>query len=244
MNLIVDVGNTSIKLAVFEDRELISRTTCDHQDFLIRLDKTSNDFKRIEHAIVSSVGGFDNQYLSALKKRYRLFTIYKKTKLPFKNRYKTPNTLGLDRIALMSAASLKYENKTVLVIDAGTCVTYDIKNLKNEYLGGAISPGLYMRYKALNAFTEGLPLLEREESILDIGNTTDTSIHLGVVMGLVNEIDGFIDRYSKKYADLTIILTGGDSVFLLDRLKNDIFANSNFLLEGLNYILEKNIDSC
>ena len=244
MNLIVDVGNTSIKLAVFEDRELIGKTSCDPQDFLLSLEKTSNEFNKIEHAMVSSVGNFDERYLSELKRKYFLHILSEMTKLPFTNKYKTPTTLGVDRIALMSAASLGYKNKNVLVIDAGTCVTYDIKNSENEYLGGAISPGLYMRYKALNTFTEGLPLLDREVNILDVGNTTNSSIQIGVVTGLVNEIDGFIDNYSKKYDDLTIILTGGDSNFLLDRLKNDIFANSNFLLEGLNYILEKNIDLC
>jgi type III pantothenate kinase len=242
MNLIVDVGNTSIKLAVFEDRKLIGRIDCDHQNFLKCLDEISKNFKKIEHTMVSSVGNFEEKYLSVLKKRYCLHVLSDRTKLPFKNCYETPNTLGADRIALISASSFMYKNKNVLVIDAGTCVTYDIKNSKNEYLGGAISPGLYMRYKALNVFTEGLPLLDRNERIMDVGNTTDASIHLGVVTGLINEIDGFIDYYSKKYDDLTVILTGGDSNFLLDRLKNDIFANSNFLLEGLNYILEKNID--
>jgi len=242
MNLIVDVGNTSIKLAVFKDRELINRSTCEPEGFLVCLDNISVEFNKIKHAIVSSVGNFDKKYLSVLKERYHLHILTENTKLPFKNKYETPDTLGVDRIALISAASMKFKKKNVLVIDAGTCVTYDIKNFKNEYLGGAISPGLYMRYKALNTFTEGLPLVDREERILDVGNTTDTSIQLGVVMGLLNEIDGFIDHYSKKYDDLTIILTGGDSNFLLDSLKNDIFANSNFLLEGLNYILEKNID--
>jgi type III pantothenate kinase len=242
MNLIVDVGNTTIKLAVFEDREIVGRVTCDPQDFLLCLEKISNEFNNIEHTIVSSVGNFEEKYLSALKDRYCLHILTERTRLPFKNRYETKNTLGVDRIALMSAASLNYKKKNVLVIDAGTCVTYDIKNSNNEYLGGAISPGLYMRYKALNTFTEGLPLLDREEGIMDVGNTTEASIHLGVVTGLVKEMDGFIDHYSKLFDDLTIILTGGDSNFLLDRLKNDIFANSNFLLEGLNYILEKNID--
>ena len=239
MNLIVDVGNTSIKLAVFEGCKLISRNSCDTIDFQKCLERISDEFDKIEYAMVSSVGNFDDEYLSAIRKNYRLHILSGRTKLPFKNKYETPGTLGVDRIALMSAATLWYKNRNVLVIDAGTCVTYDIKNSENEYLGGAISPGLHLRYKALNAFTKGLPLLDREENIPDVGNTTADSIHLGVVSGLVNEIDGFIDHYSNKYDDLTVILTGGDTNFLLDRLKNDIFANSNFFHSLLDDIGSK-----
>jgi type III pantothenate kinase len=158
----------------------------------------------------------------------------------FSNAYATPKTLGNDRIALVSAASKLYPSQNVLVIDVGTCITFDIINSENQYLGGAISPGLQMRYRALNTFTENLPLLEPQEEVNLIGNTTMMSMHSGVIFGIISEIDGVISMYKSQYKDLTIILTGGDSVFLCKRLKNSIFANSNFLLEGLNYILEFN----
>ncbi|MCB0468082.1 MAG: type III pantothenate kinase, partial [Aequorivita sp.] len=133
-----------------------------------------------------------------------------------------------------------YAGKNVLVIDAGTCITYDFLNSKNEYMGGAISPGISLRYKALHTFTEKLPLLEATNPNLFVGNTTATSMHSGVVNGVLYEIDGYISMYRKNYDNLTVILTGGDAHFLRDSIKNDIFANSNFLLEGLNHILEYN----
>ncbi|HSM63616.1 MAG TPA: type III pantothenate kinase, partial [Gillisia sp.] len=152
----------------------------------------------------------------------------------------TPKTLRNDRIAVRSAACKTYPTQNVLVIDAGTCITFDFKNAENRYLGGAISPGLQMRFQAMHTFTENLPLLEPEDEVELIGNTTVKSMQSGVVTGIIAEIEGVISRYSSQFEDLKIILTGGDSQFLCKRLKNSIFANSNFLLEGLNYILEFN----
>ena len=162
--------------------------------------------------------------------------------LPFKNLYKTPKTLGLDRIALIAAAASQYRAKNILVIDAGTCITYDFINSKNEYLGGAISPGLTIRYEALHNLTAKLPLLKPKDLDVFIGNTTETSIHSGVINGVINEIDGVIKQYQSSNKDLTVILTGGDTNFLAKRLKSSIFANSNFLLEGLNHLLKINTD--
>ena len=162
------------------------------------------------------------------------------TKLPFKNLYKTPKTLGVDRMALVSASVNQYPDSNVLIIDAGTCITYDFVNSEGEYLGGAISPGIKLRYQSLNNFTANLPLLEAEIPNGIIGDSTSQAIHSGVINGILRELDGIIAEYQKKYPDLTVILTGGDSNFLSNQLKNSIFANSNFLLEGLNYILEFN----
>jgi type III pantothenate kinase len=160
--------------------------------------------------------------------------------IPFENSYATPTTLGVDRIALIACAAVKFPEKNVLVVDAGSAVTYDFLNSENHYLGGAIAPGLNMRYKALKEFTANLPLLEKQFPENFIGNSTNKAMHVGVVLGMIDEIDGSISRYKEQYADLIVILTGGDTDFLRDRLKNDIFANSKFLLEGLNYILEQN----
>ena len=143
-------------------------------------------------------------------------------------------------MALVSASVKHYPNNNVLIVDAGTCITYDFINNKNEYLGGAISPGLRMRYTSLNNLTANLPLLDISLPNDIMGNSTETSIHSGVVYGVLKEIDGVIEDYKLKYSDLTVILTGGDSNFLSKQLKSSIFATSNFLLEGLNFILQFN----
>ena len=155
---------------------------------------------------------------------------------PFKNKYTTPTTLGVDRMVLTSGAVLQYPNQNVLIIDAGTCVTYDFITNKNEYLGGAISPGLRLRYQALNDYTAKLPLLENNSPDNFIGNSTDESIHSGVINGLCFEIEGFISEFSVKKEQFTIILTGGDAIFLANRLKSTIFADENFLLKSLHQL--------
>ena len=244
MNLIIDVGNTLVKLAVFENNTLTFKKSCVKEDFLIALNEISVSFPNIKDVIVSSVGNFSDGELLELKNRYKVFVLTHKDSIPFKNKYASPETLGVDRIALVSAAVDQFPNKNVLVIDAGSCITYDFINSENEYLGGAISPGIKMRYHSLNSLTEKLPLLEPKNIDKYIGDSTERSIHIGVIKGVVNEIEGFISLYKDNYKELTIILTGGDANYLLDSLKNDIFATSNFLLEGLNYILEYNKDTC
>ncbi|HLT49310.1 MAG TPA: type III pantothenate kinase [Aequorivita sp.] len=240
MNLTIDVGNTLIKLGVFDSGKLKLKKTCIKKDFLHTLNEISEAFPAIQKCIVSSVANLSEHQLLKLQHQFDALILNHQTKVPFINKYETPQTLGIDRIALVSAAAKEYAGKNVLVIDAGTCITYDFLNSKNEYLGGAISPGISLRYKALHTFTEKLPLLETNNPNLYIGNNTTTSIHSGVVNGVLYEIDGYISMYRKNYDNLTVILTGGDVHFLRDSIKNDIFANSNFLLEGLNHILEYN----
>lgn len=240
MNLVIDVGNTLVKLGVFDAGNLKLRKTCIKNDFLDVLAEISETLPSISNTLVSSVGNFTEHQLYGLQKRYQVSVLDYKTKIPFINKYETPHTLGVDRIALISAAAMQFSKKNVLVIDAGTCITYDFLSSENEYFGGGISPGVSLRYNALHTFTEKLPLLEANNLNLLIGNSTINSIHSGVVNGVLYEIDGFINAYEKKYNNLTVILTGGDAHFLRDSLKNDIFANSNFLLEGLNHILEYN----
>ena len=242
MNLIVDVGNTQIKLAVFEGNRLIAKSVSDKENFIRELDGLCEAFTGLQHGVISAVGDISEEHLQALRKHVQLFQLDHNAKLPFENLYATPKTLGVDRIALVSAAAEQYPEKNVLVIDAGSCITYDFLNDRNEYLGGAISPGIEMRYKAMNRFTANLPLLETESPKNLVGDSTANSMHVGVIQGVINEIDGFIEHYIEKFGNLTVILTGGDAHFLRDSIKNDIFANSNFLLEGLNYVLELNKD--
>lgn len=240
MNLVIDVGNTLVKLAVFESGILKHKKPCIKTDFLATLAEFFENFPSISDCIVSSVSNLSEHQLSKLQNYCSVLFLNHETKIPFTNKYSTPKTLGIDRIALVSAAVNQYASKNVLIIDAGTCITYDFLNEANEYLGGAISAGIALRYKSLHTYTDKLPLLEATNPKVLIGNSTATSIHSGVVNGVLYEIDGFIEAYKKNYENLTVILTGGDAHFLRETIKNDIFANSNFLLEGLNHILEYN----
>ena len=240
MNLIIDVGNTYVKLAVFKGDKMKRKDVIKLQHLLKHINLLKEEYKSINKVIISSVGELKDKDVSYIDKQFDLILLNSKTKLPFKNLYKTPKTLGIDRIALVSASVNLFPEKSALIIDAGTCITYDFVTTKNEYLGGAISPGIRMRYKSLNNLTANLPLLETEIPNSIIGNSTNNSIHSGVVNGVLTEIKGVIQQYEQKYSDLTVILTGGDANFLSKQLKSSIFANSNFLLQGLNYILQIN----
>lgn len=238
MNLIVDAGNSFVKTAVFQESKLLQKNVGVKSELEINLKKIYSEHPSIEKIIFSNVS--HPVYYEKLVPGTDFLVLDAATKLPFHNLYATPETLGNDRKALAAAASKYYPHKDVLIIDAGTCVTFDFKNKNNEYLGGAISPGLYMRYKALNTFTTNLPLIAPSEHVELIGDSTKNSIHSGVIFGMQKEIEGVIAAYQAIYKDLTIIFTGGDAQILSVNLKNGIFANSNFLLEGLNYILEFN----
>ncbi len=240
MNLIVDIGNTRAKLAVIEEHIILKKV-------ITPIHTVSRTVKRlleeylVKNGIVSSVSKFNTAELKTLAHFNTLLDLNHHTKVPFHNKYASPKTLGVDRIALASAAVTKYPNHNVLVIDAGTCITYDFVTSGNAYLGGAISPGINIRYRALHQFTANLPLLEATDFQLT-GNDTESSIHSGVLNGLTQEIDGIINQYKAQYQNLTVVLTGGDTNFLAKKLKSTIFANPNFLLEGLNSILIHNLD--
>ncbi len=242
MNLILDAGNTLVKIAVYESGSCIFYDKIESRFFSDEIEKIFKKYPKIKHAIASSVGFLDKTALNLLSDRCGLHVLSHNSKTPLKNKYATPHTLGVDRIALAVAAYYIYPKKNALIIDAGTCITYDMLDSKGTYLGGAISPGMYMRYKALHNQTSKLPLLQATDFLDFIGNSTEESMHSGVINGICNEIDGVISQYSLRFKDLTVILTGGDAQFLSKRLKNTIFANSKFLLEGLNYLLENNKD--
>lgn len=240
MNLVIDVGNTRIKLAVFELNTLKEIFIVTKKTLEKTLNNVSKHYK-INNAIISSVAEIPDELQKYIENISTIIYLNQKTKVPFINQYETLNTLGVDRIALVAAAVTQFSNQNTLVIDAGTCITYDLVSSKKEYFGGAISPGIEMRLKALNTFTAKLPLLPLIDAEITIGNNTNNSIYFGVMNGVVAEIEGFISYFIKKNKKLTVVLTGGDTIFLAKRLKNSIFANSNFLLEGLNSILEYNL---
>ncbi|WP_428740736.1 type III pantothenate kinase [Tenacibaculum sp.] len=240
MYLIIDVGNTRVKVAVFEIDTLKEVFVFEKMNIISELEKIISKFP-ISNSIVSSVATLSDDKKAKIVALLDPIFLTSDTKVPFKNAYKTPKTLGVDRIALASAAVKKYPQKDVLVIDAGTCITYEMISKEKEYLGGAISPGITMRYKALHVFTSKLPLLEPNEVESFIGIDTNSSIHSGVINGITNEIDGIIKQYQRKYKDLTVVLTGGDTYFLSKQLKSVIFAQPNFVLEGLHTILTHNL---
>ena len=240
MNLIVDVGNSFVKFAVYKRNKLEHKISFELSEFKKQFKSVKKKYPKINRAIVSSVGRLSKKQVEIIDDDLKVIVLSHELKTPFKNLYETPETLGVDRIALVSASVDKFPDNNVLIIDAGTCITYDFVTDENVYLGGAISPGIRLRYKALNNLTANLPLLETNLPKSIIGDSTEESIHSGVVNGVIKEIDGLIEYYKENHQDLTVILTGGDANFLSNQLKNSIFANSNFLLEGLNFLLDYN----
>jgi type III pantothenate kinase len=241
MILAIDVGNTRIKVAVFEDTTLLEAFVFMKFELQKSIENILKKHKKIAYIVVASVTDIEKQSFMNFQESVNIHFVSHNDSFPFVNCYETPKTLGIDRMVLAAGAVLRFPEQNRLVIDAGTCVTYDIIDQNNNYLGGAISPGLRLRYEALHNYTSKLPLLTVENSKHFIGKSTSESIHSGVVNGLVYEIDAFIAEYSALYPNFIIILTGGDSEFLAKRLKNTIFANSNFLLESLNQTFQYKI---
>ena len=238
MNLVVDSGNSFSKVGLFENDAIIDR----FQFKKLTLNDIEQIFfqRKIKNSIFSNVGEPNNKVLKFLRQNSNLVNFNSKLKIPFTNKYSSVDTLGNDRVGLVSQASKLYSNKNILIIDIGTSITYDFLNEKNEYLGGSISPGLSMRFKALNNHTHNLPLAEKIKIDSFIGSSTNSSIISGVINGTLGEINYISNLYKNKFKKIMIILTGGDSNFLFNHIKNGILADSNFLLSGLNLLLELN----
>jgi type III pantothenate kinase len=240
MLLAIDVGNTQIKLAVFEQNTIINHKIVSLTDWKTEVQIILSFHVEIDAIVVSSVGNLGENEFRDLDSKAKIYFINAKSKFPFSNSYATPTTLGVDRMVLAAGATLLFPNKNRLVIDAGTCITYDYVDSDNVYHGGAISPGIKLRYESLHNYTAKLPLLSPEHPDAIIGNSTFQSIHSGIINGIIFEIDGFISSILDKNDNFIIILTGGDAEFLAKRLKNTIFANPNFLLESLNQTFQYN----
>ncbi|MCB0477783.1 MAG: type III pantothenate kinase [Crocinitomicaceae bacterium] len=237
-NCALDLGNTQLKVALFQDRDFLNlEVFTTFQDLVSFLNNET-----IEHSILSSVlnGHETQQLLSQLNIQPKI--LGESTPIPIQNNYRTPKTLGNDRLANACFAGVQCPGQSALVIDAGTCLKMDLVNAENEYLGGSIGPGLEMRFKALNNYTGNLPLLSNEEEYQNlVGNDTNTSILSGVKIGMQEEINGLIRRYEANYDDLTIFITGGDLDKFELKSKNTIFADRLITLKGLNEILLFNI---
>lgn len=234
MNLIVDQGNTSIKIALFDEDKIIY-------------------FKRLAYTDLNSIESnlnYERCFISSVLKEedrkkledYFIKPVYFKytSELPFINMYSTPESLGLDRMANAAFCAGNYSKQNSLIIDVGTCLKFDFINDRNEYLGGSISPGLRMRYRALNNQTAKLPLLDPTERPVLIGKSTIESMQSGVQNGMKNEIIATISEYEHQYKQLNIFLTGGDANYFADALKNSIFADAFLTLKGINAISKLN----
>jgi type III pantothenate kinase len=238
INLAIDIGNTRIKAAFFEGNNLLHEQMVDHENQWHALIK---NFKP-RYAVMCAVGlGADAvcAILSALK--VSLLQVNYQTPFPFTINYNTPQTLGMDRVAAIAAAQYLYPNQNCLVVDAGTCITYDFISHTNQYQGGAIAPGMHMRLQAMQEFTHRLPKPDLNWPEDFEGKSTEQSLLSGVCIGVADEINGKMARYTERYGPMKVIICGGNSHLLAKHIKNNIFVAPSLVLVGLNQILLFNV---
>ena len=241
MNLIIDIGNTVAKIAAF-DGNTMQEVIYDSNQTLEELPAFCRKYT-FERAIVATVIDLGKQALAQLASLSApLLWLDEKTPLPVENLYETPQTLGYDRMAAVVGANEQFPGKNILVIDAGTCITYEFIDAAGRYHGGNISPGMQMRFRALHRFTGRLPLVSAEGRRVPMGKDTDTAIREGVLKGIEHEISGYIMAMKHKYAEVLVFLTGGDDFSFDTNLKSIIFADRFLVLKGLNRILNYNND--
>lgn len=250
MNLAIDVGNSSAKAGLFEQNVL--------KKYINRLEEhTLKDLleqENISHIIVSSVNPVSESMLTLIPARIKVTKLHYQIPLPIRHLYQTPATLGMDRVAAVVGATILFPFANRLVLDAGTCITYDLIDSEGVYHGGNISLGLQMRFRALHEFTAKLPLFTKENyhpSMSFVGNSTETSMVSGVIHGLISEIEGFINLYIQKFGALEVAFCGGDAEFLVklldtnvhtwDKEKVHLSHQRDILLIGLNHILQYNL---
>ena len=242
MNLIIEQGNTSTKVAIYAEGNL--KASFVYKTFDKSKLKPLFDVYSLDKGIYSTVADVDEDLIAYLKERLSCFIYFDNdVRLPITIKYKTPHTLGKDRIAAVVGAYYLQPNRNILIIDAGTCITYELLEASGSYLGGNISPGMTTRFKALNDYTKKLPLVNEREEVPCWGTCTEDAIRAGVVNGIVFEMDGYIDKAKELYSDVLAFLTGGHSFYFESRLKNSIFADINLVLTGLNRILEYNVEN-
>lgn len=242
MKLVIDIGNTRAKMAVFDGDEILDLTYAANLQ-VDQIKEITRRFPAIRSVILSAVKRYSDAIDLFLDNHFRYIKLNHNTPLPFENSYQSPQSLGKDRMAIAAACRMLFPNEHVLAIVAGTTVTYDFVNRNGEYLGGRISPGLSMRLKALHAFTDRLPLVNIDDEIERlplIGANTTQAISSGVLGGLISEAEGVIDQAKHTFDGLKVIVGGGDYKYFDKRLKNNIFAAPNIVLVGLKEILRFN----
>ena len=241
MNLILDIGNSRVKGYLFDRERIVHKEKTSGEAVSLVKDLLSR-FPETQYGISVSTRKQDSYLSDICRQRLsKYIELGSDTPLPINNLYHTPDTLGYDRIAGVVEAHARYPEKNVLVIDAGTAITYDLVTAKGEFAGGNISPGLDMRFKALATFADKLPLVNREEIYPLIGKSTQEAIVTGVEMGILAEVEGIIERFKKDFNKLQVIITGGDAFFFDKKLKSSIFAFPDLTAFGLNRILIFNV---
>ncbi|MCB0395049.1 MAG: type III pantothenate kinase [Flavobacteriales bacterium] len=238
MQLVIDIGSSHTKTGLFSGRDLVSSHSFDGIPDPETLSAWLKLYPSPYATIVSSVNQEAPELYDFIKQNMILVLVDSQMSLPVKVDYRTPETLGNDRLAGIMGAYGRFPVKDVLVIDAGTCITYDLLDKNGVYQGGSISPGRRMRFQALNKFTARLPLVNGNDEMALTGKDTTTSIQSGVQHGILSEVAGIIGLYQQQYKDVTVVLTGGDSAFFDKNLKINIFVAPNLVLEGLNLMLE------
>lgn len=241
-NLCIDWGNSRVKIALFgPGDQLVENHLYNEQEASQALQNIIEQ-RQPQAAIFCSVSNDTAPVVAMLREKVQYFVqLDSNTNLPIMNAYHTPETLGADRLALVVGAYMQFPSKNNLVISLGTCITYNFVHSNKAFRGGAISPGLHMRFQAMHAFTGKLPEVKPEGDLLLMGYDTDTAMRSGVINGMTYEIDGMIDAYAAQYPDFNAVLTGGDAALFGSKIKNKIFADPNLLLKGLNLILKHNV---
>ncbi len=236
--LCFDFGNTRLKFAVFYDDVFTEEITLPNEELFTieRVLYVHQPHKTILSSVINHNPAIET-LLAAQTKFHKLSHL---TKANFTAAVGKPETIGSDRLALSAAAVHFYPGKNNLVIGLGSCITYNFINQYHQFMGGSISPGMEMRFKAMQVFTDKLPAVQAEWNFPIIGYDTKTNMQSGVIAGIAYEMDGFIDEYTAKYGNFNVVLTGGDSAYFARRLKNKIFADSNFLFKGLYALSETN----
>lgn len=230
----IDIGNTRTKAAIFDNNTLLSEFIIHQPDDLHTFLQT----QQLDYLVMCAVGaGADEVARQIENHKIPLLRVTHQTQFPFTINYETPHTLGMDRVAGVAAAQHFYPDKNCLVIDAGTCITYDFLSKENIYSGGAIAPGMQMRLKAMHEFTHKLPQPDLVWPNDFEGKSTNNALLSGVCFGVADEINGKIERYTQRYGSVQVLLCGGNAAMLAKHIKNNIFAAPSLVLEGLNQIL-------
>jgi type III pantothenate kinase len=237
MNLVIDRGNSTAKVGIFEGQNMLRKHLFGDDaglfDFLENISA--------HHVILSSVSTPAEIIQTKIKYKGNCHHLNHELSLPIKISYTTPATLGVDRIAAVCGAFDKFPGQACLVIDCGTCITYDLLEPDGNFKGGAISPGIEMKSKALNTFTKKLPLVQLADTGIT-GTSTLTSIQSGIINGTLFEMEGFISTYKYYFSDLKVLLCGGGTSFFENKLKDPIFVTPDLVLYGLNRILLHNVE--
>lgn len=238
MNLLIDVGNSRVKWSIYNQDKIFEYNTLDKLDFNFFRDVLMR-FSDVKNVAYCNNKEHNNNFLNKINHLdVNIYNVSETLVLPFESHYNSIQNLGCDRIALCCGAVKNYMHD-ILVVDLGTCITYDLI-INKEHLGGQISPGLNIRFRSVNSFTKKLPLLKFNKNIKFIGDSTKTSLEVGIADSVLFEIDGVIKKYIKKYPKLKVVITGGDYKFFENKLKKINFSHPYLLMDGLNYIIALN----